>query len=169
MSEESQRLVVGRISGVYGVKGFVRVFSETEPRAAIAAFPRLWVQRAGVWECLEVESGRAHGRGVVLKFPAVSDREAAHALIGCTLAVERDWLPPAEQGVYYWADLEGLQVETVDGTPLGRIEGLIETGANDVMVVRGDRERLIPWVLDRYVIEVDLEAGRVRVDWDPEF
>jgi 16S rRNA processing protein RimM len=169
VSPEPNRLVVGRISGVYGVKGFVRVFSETEPRAAIAEFPRLWLQRAGSWECVEVESGRAHGRGVVLKFPAISDREAAHALIGCPLAVEREWLPPTETGTFYWADLQGLRVETVDGTPLGQIEGLIETGANDVMVVRGDRERLIPWILERYVVDVDLEAGRVRVDWDPDF
>ncbi|MFO8153283.1 ribosome maturation factor RimM [Thioalkalivibrio sp.] len=165
----AKRLIVGRISGVYGVKGFVRVFSETEPRGAIAGFPELWVERAGRWERLEVEAGRAHGRGVVLKFRETVDRDAAQALIGCALAIQRDWLPPPDEGEFYWADLQGLKVETVEGQSLGRIEGFIETGANDVMVVQGERERLIPWVRGRYVTDVDLEAGRVQVDWDPEF
>ncbi len=168
-SEEEDRLIVGRVSGVYGVKGFVRVFSDTEPRAAITEFPRLWLQRGGCWECLEVEDGRAHGHGVVLKFRETGDREGAHALIGCRLAIERDWLPPPEEGAFYWADLQGLTVETVDGRVLGKIHGFIQTGANDVMVVKGDRERLVPWVRDRYVVGVDLEAGCVRVDWDPDF
>ncbi|AHE97361.1 ribosome maturation factor RimM [Thioalkalivibrio paradoxus] len=169
MSAEPERLIVGRVSGVYGVKGFVRIFSETEPRAAIAGFSQLWLQRGDDWELLEVESGRAHGRGVVLKFRETVDRDAACALVGSTLAVEREWLPPLEEGAYYWADLQGLRVETKDGVDLGRITGFIETGANDVMVVRNDRERLVPWVRGRYVLDVDLAAGLVRVDWDPEF
>lgn len=164
-----KRLIVGHISGVYGVKGFVRVFSETDPRAAIAEFPRLWVERAGRWERLAVETGRAHGRGVVLKFRGTADRDAAQGLVGCTLAIEREWLPPPGEGEFYWADLQGLRVETAEGQSLGRIKGFIETGANDVMVVQGERERLIPWVRGRYVTDVDLEAGCVRVDWDPEF
>jgi 16S rRNA processing protein RimM len=169
MDPGPDRLVVGRVSGVYGVKGFVRVFSETDPRGAIAEFPRLWMQRSGAWECLEVEAGRAHGRGVVVKFRGTDDREAAHGLIGCTLAVERDWLPPLEEGAFYWADLQGLRVETEDGVALGRVEGFMQTGANDVMVVKGDRERLVPWVRGVYVLDVDLDAGLVRVDWDPDF
>lgn len=169
METGSKRLIVGRISGIYGVKGFVRVFSDTEPRAAIAEYPELWVERAGAWQLLEVEEGRAHGRGVVLKFRESQDREAAQALMGSTLAIERDWLPPLDEGEFYWADLQGLQVETLDGLALGRVDGFIETGANDVMVVRGERERLIPWVRGMYVKDVDVVAGRIRVDWDPEF
>jgi 16S rRNA processing protein RimM len=83
--------------------------------------------------------------------------------------VERDWLPPLEEGEFYWADLQGLDVETMDGTPLGRIESFMQTGANDVMVVRGEREHLVPWIRGRYVLDVDLDARRVRVDWDPDF
>lgn len=169
MSVAAGRLIVGRVSGVYGVKGFVRVFSETEPRAAIAGFPRLWMQHSGAWDCREVESGRAQGRGVVLKFRGVDDRDAAHTLVGNTLAIEREWLPPLDEGELYWADLQGLRVETVAGIALGRVEGFLETRANDVMVVRGERERLIPWVRGTYVKDVDLEAGLVRVDWDPDF
>jgi len=169
MNEAGERIRVGRVSGVYGVKGWVRVFSETDPRAAIAEFPRLWMRYGGEWRLVEVESGRAHGAGVVVKFSDVEDREAAYGLMGAELAIERDWLPPAEEGEYYWADLLGMSVVNRDGTEFGRITGFIETGANDVLVVRGDRERLIPWVRGRYVLEVDPEARCVQVDWDPDF
>ena len=169
MNEAGERIRVGRVSGVYGVKGWVRVFSETDPRAAIAEFPRLWMHYGGEWCLVPVEAGRAHGAGVVVKFSDVEDREAAYGLMGAELAIERDWLPPTEEGEYYWADLLGMAVVNRDGTELGRIAGFMETGANDVLVVRGDRERLIPWVRGRYVLEVDPEARCVQVDWDPDF
>ncbi|MFO7954109.1 ribosome maturation factor RimM [Thioalkalivibrio sp.] len=169
MNEAGERIRVGRVSGVYGVKGWVRVFSETEPRAAITEFPQLWMHYGNDWRLVEIEDGRAHGQGVVMKFRAAADRDAAYGLIGSELAIERDWLPPAEDGAYYWADLLGMAVENQDGTSLGTISGFIETGANDVLVVRGDRERLVPWVRGQYVLDVDLEARRVRVDWDPDF
>ncbi len=169
MNEAGERIRVGRVSGVYGVKGWVRVFSETAPRAAITEFPQLWMQHGSAWRLVDVEGGRAHGAGVVMKFRDAADRDEAHQLIGAELAIERDWLPPVEDGAYYWADLLGMTVEHRDGTELGTISGFIETGANDVLVVRGDRERLIPWVREQYVLDVDLEARRVRVDWDPEY
>ncbi|OOC50070.1 MULTISPECIES: ribosome maturation factor RimM [Thioalkalivibrio] len=169
MNEADERIRVGRVSGVYGVKGWVRVFSETAPRAAITEFPQLWMQHGSDWRLVDVEGGRGHGQGVVMKFREAADRDGAHRLIGAELAIERAWLPPAEDGAYYWADLLGMAVENNDGAVLGTISGFIETGANDVLVVQGDRERLIPWVRDQYVLDVDLEARRVRVDWDPEF
>lgn len=169
MSEAGERIRVGRVSGVYGVRGWVRIFSETEPRDAITGFPRLWMKQAEGWQLVEIESGRAHGPGVVIKFAGVADRDDAYGLMGAELAIERDWLPPAEEGEYYWADLQGLSVEHVDGTPLGTVVGFMETGANDVMVVSGERERLIPWVQGPYILEVDLEGGLIRVDWDPEY
>lgn len=169
-TDAGERLAVGRISGLYGVRGFVRVFSETEPRAAIADFPRLWVRGAdGTWQYRELEDGRAHGRGVVLKFSGVDDRDAAQALLGAELAIERDWLPEAEPGSYYWADLQGLLVVTASGVELGRVAEFIQTGANDVVVVQGEKEHLVPWVMDRYILEVDLPGGRIQVDWDPDF
>jgi len=164
------RLPVGRVSGIYGVRGFVRVFSEMEPREAVADFPHIWVRvPGGVWEFREIESGRAHGRGVVLKFVGVDDRELAQAMVGAELEIERSWLPQPESGAYYWADLQGLLVETGSGVTLGQVAGFIQTGANDVLVVRGEREHLVPWVVGRYVLGVDLAARRIQVDWDPDF
>lgn len=169
MHEADERIRVGQVSGVYGVKGWVRIFSETDPRAAITEFPRLWMRDGKDWRLVEVEDGRSHGRGVVMKFSEVRDRDRAYGLIGAELAIERGWLPAAEDGAYYWADLLGMHVNNRDGVQLGTIAGFIETGANDVLVVQGDRERLIPWVRDQYVLDVDLEARQVRVDWDPDF
>lgn len=163
------RLHVGQITGVYGVKGYVRVFSATEPRAAIAEFPSLWVKNGTDWVMRELDDGRAHGRGVVLKFVGCDDRETALALKGSELEIEREWLPAAEAGTYYWADLQGLRVLDRAGESLGQVTGLMQTGANDVLLVRGEREHLIPWVQGTYILDVDLDAGVIRVDWDKTF
>lgn len=162
-------LAVGRISGVYGVRGFVRVFSETEPRSAIVDFPKLWLESQQGWVCREVISGRVQGRGVILQFSGVEDRDQALSMKGIRLAIERRWLPDTANGEYYWADLVGLDVCTCNGIFLGRIVDFIETGANDVMVIHGDKEYLVPWVMGRYVRSVDLDESRIEVDWDPDF
>jgi 16S rRNA processing protein RimM len=119
---------------------------------------------------LEGCRGRAQGNGIVAELPGVTDRDAAAALVGSEIGVARSALPPPAPGEYYWSDLEGLEVSTVEGVSLGTVSHLLATGANDVLVVRNaDRERLIPFLVGQFVTEVDLEAGRVTVDWDPEF
>lgn len=163
------RLHVGQITGVYGVKGYVRVFSATDPREAVTDFAWLWVKIGADWVLREVEDGRAHGRGVVLKLVDCDDRETALALKGADLEIEREWLPAAEPGTYYWADLQGLRVLDRAGDSLGQVTGLMQTGANDVLLVHGEREHLIPWVQGTYILEVDLDAGVIRVDWDKTF
>ncbi|MEO6800050.1 MAG: ribosome maturation factor RimM, partial [Rhodanobacter sp.] len=102
--------------------------------------------------------------------PGVDDREQAAALIGTDIHVDREQLPPPAKDEYYWVDLEGLEVITTEDVHLGRVSHLFATGANDVVVVRdGSRERLIPFIQGSYVRSVDLSAGRMVVDWDPEF
>lgn len=148
----------------------MRVFSSTEPRAAVAEFPQLWLsRREGHWMLCTLEAGRAHGPGVILKLQGVDDRDVASQWVGATLAIERSWLPPVPEGEYYWADLQGLCVENRAGVVMGHVDGFIETGANDVLVARGEREHLIPWVHGQYILEVDMSRGRILVDWDPEF
>jgi 16S rRNA processing protein RimM len=166
----ARRVLVGRIAGVYGVKGWVRIESWTEPRTRIFRYQPWWL-RAGSGETkIDGAEGREQGKGLVACLPGIDDREQAASLIGCDIEVPRSALPAPRAGEVYWADLEGCEVVTVDGVALGRISHLVETGANDVLVVRdGARERLIPYVRDEYVTEVDLDAGRVTVDWDPEF
>ncbi|MEM7283789.1 MAG: ribosome maturation factor RimM [Pseudomonadota bacterium] len=163
-------VVVGRIAGVYGVKGWVRVESFTQPITNIFDYdPWTLLGPGGTQrQCAKAE-GRPHGKGLIAKFEGLSDREEAVALVGHEVAVPRRELPEVEQGSFYWADLEGLSVVTKQGQALGQVDHLIETGANDVLVVEGERQRLIPFLWERVVLQVDLDAKRITVDWDPEF
>ncbi|MEX0731651.1 MAG: ribosome maturation factor RimM [Aquisalimonadaceae bacterium] len=162
-------ITIGRISGIHGVAGWVKIRSDTQPRDNILTYPRWLVRREGQWQEMVLVEGRMQGKGIVAALQGVNDREQARELMGADIALPRDALPPLPEGEYYWADLEGLEVITVDGVALGRLHHLIETGANDVMVVRGDRERLIPMVIGQYVTRVDLAQGLIEVDWDPDF
>jgi 16S rRNA processing protein RimM len=117
----------------------------------------------------EVENSRWNGKVMVAKLAGIQDRDESAELIGRGIFVDRVDLPELEHDEFYWADLIGLEVLTEDGVCLGRIEQLMETGANDVLVVRGDRERLIPFVLREVVKQVDLVQGRLIVDWMPDF
>lgn len=121
------------------------------------------------WQQWKVKDGRLHGKGVVVKLEGCNDRDQAAALIGQDIAIERKDLPPAQQDEYYWTDLEGMKVLTVDGVNLGTISHLFETGANDVVVVKGDKERLIPYLRDQVIKKVDLDNAEMVVDWDPDF
>lgn len=168
MSDEDW-VILGRISGLFGVQGWVRVFSHTEPREGILCYRPLYLRRCEEWAPIEVESGRMHGAGVVLKLRGCDDRDAAQLLLPSDIAIRRAQLPPPAPGQYYWSDLEGLQVITVEGVVLGKVTSVFATGANDVLVVQGERERLIPFVQGAVVQEIDLSARRMRVDWAPDF
>lgn len=153
------------------MRGEVKLESWTEPRDAIFRY-QPWTLRDAHGREREVSGvrGRETGKHVVATFPDVVDRTAAEALLGLEIHVPRDALPPAKPGEFYWADLEGLRVVTVDGVALGTVSHLFSTGANDVLVARDDeRERMIPFVQPQYVTAIDLDAGVVTVDWDPDF
>jgi len=145
----------------------VKIHSLTEPREAIFDY-QPWLLGDSREE-VRVSQGKKHGNRLIALFENIDDREAAERLVNRPIAVYREQLPESEEGEFYWTDLEGLAVELADGTPLGTIDRMMATGANDVMVVKGERERLIPFVLEQYVQRVDLEHGVVVVDWDPEF
>lgn len=168
--EKSEYIVVGRINGLYGVRGWVKVFSHTQPRENILGYKLWYLKRAGQWQEAELEEGRMHGKGIVAKIRGCDDRDAAAALMDTTVAIRREQLPRAQEGEYYWTDLQGLKVCNLEGVELGRVSHLLETGANDVLVVRQGRdERLIPFVQGQYVTRIDLDAGEMTVDWDPDF
>ncbi len=161
-------IVLGRISGLFGVRGWVKVFSHTSPRANILDYRSWHLQRAGSWEAYRLQEGKVHGKGVIARLEDCGDRGQAAELVGADIAIRRDQLPKAGPGEFYWSDLEKLKVKTLVGQDFGTVHHLLKTGANDVLVVQGDRQRLIPFIAD-VVIEVDLEAGVIRVDWDPDF
>jgi 16S rRNA processing protein RimM len=162
-------VTLGCIGGPFGVKGWVKVKSYTEPEEGILNY-REWhvdVPRTGR-RILRPLEGRRHGNLVVARLDGVNDRDAAAGLSGCDVSVPRSALPPVAEGQYYRADLVGLDVVTTEGYPLGRLDHFVETPANPVMVVVGERERWLPLV-PRHLRSVDLDAGRIVVDWDPDF
>lgn len=165
-----RRVLLGKVVGVFGVKGWVKLQSHTEPRDALFDYLPWILRQRGTERSIDEVEGRAQGRGLVASFPAVGTRDAAEALIGAEIWVERSTLPKPRQGEYYWVDLEGLAVQTSAGQSLGRVSHLFATGANDVLVaIEGERERLIPFITDEVVKRVDLAAGLIVVDWDPDF
>jgi 16S rRNA processing protein RimM len=166
---KGDQVIVGKIVGLYGIHGWVKVFSHTDPKENIFSYAPWLVQAEGQWRPVKVLSGRTQGKGLVAQLEGCGDREQARLFIGAEIAVLRNQLPKPAAGEYYWADLMGLEVVTLDGQVLGKVEHLFDTGANDVLVVKGERERLIPFVRGQYVHEIDLDGGTMRVDWDPEF
>lgn len=160
---------MGRVSGAYGVRGWLRVRSDCEPAEQLLGYSPWQLKTAEGWRSHVLEGGKSHGAGLVVKLAEVDDREDARALAGADIAVDRSQLPALEEGEHYWSDLIGLAVVTVNGEALGRVTGLLATGANDVLVVAGDRERLVPFIDGQVVVEVDCRAGRIEVDWDPAF
>jgi 16S rRNA processing protein RimM len=160
------RLVtLGRIVGLFGIRGWVKLISETARPDDILRYSP-WYLDGQPWRPV---TGKRHGKGLIAQLAGCDDRDAAATLVGRAIEVRRDQLPPPEADELYWADLEGLRVVTTEGVDLGIIDRLFETGANDVMVVRGDRERLIPFLWDRVVKRVDLDRREMRVDWEPDF
>lgn len=172
--QDSERLLtIGRIAGLFGVRGWVKVFSYTRPREGILNYDTWWLSRPGGPVSYRLAEGRPHGEGIVARLDGIDDRDQATDLVGSEIAIRLSQLPPTAAGEYYWTQLEGLRVVNLVGEELGHVSGLFETGANDVMVVKatGDgsgarksNERLIPYVT-RVVREVDLEHGVITVDW----
>ncbi|MGD8558125.1 MAG: ribosome maturation factor RimM [Gammaproteobacteria bacterium] len=169
---DSQLVVVGKITSAYGIKGWVKIYSYTDPVTNILNYNPWYLPSrptAEDWQPRQVLQGRAHGKHVVAQLENVSDRHQAELLRGLDIAIPRNELPPAAEGEYYWIDLKGLKVVNTNGLELGVIEDIMETGANDVLVVAGDRQRLIPYVVDDVVKHVDLQSGTMTVDWEPDY
>ena len=162
------RVVIGSVVGIHGIRGWVKIHAYTRDREGIADYPLWQLGHDDGWREFQVEDVRAQGAGLAAKLAGVDTREAAAALMGLDIAVPVSALPALPAGQYYWAQLQGLAVENVDGVAFGHVSHLFDTGANDVIVVKGERERLIPYIRD-VVIAVDLDARRIRVDWDADF
>ena len=124
------------------------------------------MKRGGEWQAATVAEGQRHGKSVIARLEGVDDRDQASAWLGCDIAIPHSDLPEIEDGSYYWADLEGMRVVHRDGTELGRVAYLMETGANDVLVTEGERQRLIPFVAKEVILDVDFTTGVISVDWE---
>ena len=162
-------LALGHLAGAYGVKGWIRVHSDTRPIENILSYEPWYLELNNGWEPRRVIDGRRQGKGLVVRLEGCDDREQAAALRSTRIGIQAEQLPALASDEYYWRDLIGLQVSTRDGVVLGTVDHLMETGNNDVLVVTGERERLIPYLPDSVVLEINPAEGRMVVDWDPEF
>ena len=162
-------LELGKISGVFGVKGWVKVHSFTDPRDRIAEYGSWQIKQKGQWREVKLEAGKSQGKTVIAKLEGIDDRDEAMLLMGAKIAIRQDQLEKLDADEYYWRDLEGLQVINTEGVDLGTVSHMMETGANDVMAVKGDQERLIPFTQGHAVQKVDLSAGVITVEWDADF
>ncbi|GMR01089.1 MAG: ribosome maturation factor RimM [Gammaproteobacteria bacterium] len=183
--ETSEKVILGRITGVYGVKGWVKVFSYTDPMEAIVDYSPWFIRaenrKSSAWSRVKLKAGKRHAKTVVAKLENCNDRDEAMTYVGTEIAIELRQLEELkEKNEYYWRDLIGLRVINQQGIELGVVKSLMETGANDVLVVVSDKEaaegdsketieRLIPWTMDIAIIKVDLEQGVITVDWDADF
>ena len=162
-------VVIGKISGVFGVRGQVKVFSYTEPRENILKYDPWMLGSGDNWKAYQVTSGKLQGKRLIAQLKGCDDCDQAQLLVGQEIVIEKSQLPETKAGEFYWSDLEGLSVITTEQVELGKVSHLFETGSNDVLVVKGDREYLIPYIKDQIIRQVDLDAGQIVVDWDPEF
>jgi 16S rRNA processing protein RimM len=168
------RLTLGRVAGVFGVRGWIKIHSHTRPIDNLLDYSPWWIAWREGFEAKLIE-GRVHGRGLVARITGpngepVDDRDVAASLIGADIEVDRARLPELPPGEYYWFDLVGLAVRNEEGTALGVVEGLTDNGAQDVLVVKQDTvERLIPFVEGPIVKSVDLPTRSIVVDWQPDY
>jgi len=161
-------VVMGRIAGAFGIKGWVKVQTFTQSIDGLLAYPTWWLSEGSTWRENKVEEAAVHGRSVIAKLSGVDDRDAAAQLRGTEVAIPRAALPANAGGEYYWSDLIGLQVTNLQGVHLGRVAQLLETAAQQVLLIEGERERLIPF-LESVVVSVDVAGGSLVVDWDADF
>lgn len=164
MGVPDRHVTVGEIRGVHGVRGWVKLFSYTSPKENLLDYKRF---ESPTGQMLEVLEGRKHGKTLIARLDGVEDRDAALALNGTELRVTRSSMPEPEDDEYYWSDLLGLAVYDQTDRLLGAVDYLLETGAHDVLVIRSadGTETLVPFVIGHTVMDVDLDAKRIRVEW----
>ena len=149
-------VVMGQLGTPFGVKGWVRIFADTEYPDSLLDYSVWYLETATGWQAFDIEAAEMHAKGLV----AMRNRK---------IAVPRSELPETEDGEYYWSDLIGLSVVNLAGESLGKVTQLLETGANDVLVIRdANVERLLPFV-DAVVKTVDIAAALITVDWGLDY
>ena len=175
---QSSYITLGEISGVLGVKGWVKVFSHTDPRVKITEYDQWFLRKKDQdWYSVKVLNGRKQGKNIVAQLEGINSREQAEALKGVQIAIQEGQLEVLPENEYYWKDLIGLNVETTQGIDLGKIDWIFNTGSNDVLTIKEVSskdnkekvERLLPFIMDDVVISINIKDNLMIVDWDPEF
>lgn len=162
-------LIIGKLGAPFGTQGWIKVNSFTEPQENIFQYKPWQFYVNGRWAVIPIKASRVHANPLIIQLENCLTPDAARLYTGVKIGVDATALLPLPQGEYYWSQLMGLQVFTPTGIPLGTVDHLMETGSNDVLVVIGDKTHCIPYLVNQVVLEVDLAANKMIVDWDPEF
>ncbi len=172
-SGTSERLIlIGRLTAAHGIKGWIKVYSYTDPPEKIISYTPWHIKLAGQWLEVKVTEGHKQGKSIIVHLDGCESRDDTGKYVGADIAIPASSLEPLPEGEYYWEQLEGLEVINLDEMRFGVVDQLLQTGANDVMVIKADadsiddRERLIPFVMNKVIRSIDLETGRIIVDWD---
>ncbi|MFN3234268.1 MAG: ribosome maturation factor RimM [Gammaproteobacteria bacterium] len=161
-------LIMGQFGAPHGVKGWIKVISHAESTQALLDYqPWHLLTPQNTWQLIEIEEVKSQTNKLWVKLKACDNREEAHTFTNKMIYVSRDNLPPTAEGTYYWADLEGLEVFNENGDLLGSVDHMMETGANDVMVIKDkEKQHLVPFLMDRVIKQVDIENKKIVIDWD---
>jgi len=177
MSQSTDYITLGSISGVHGLKGWLKVFSHTDPRVKITEYSQWFLRKKGEnWQPYKVLNGKQQGKNIIARLEGVTDRNQVEALIGAEIAIQDEQLEALSSDEYYWKDLIGISVETKEGVVLGRLDWIFNSGSNDVLVVKelnegkGKKiERMLPFLMNDVILSINLDKSLMVVDWDPEF
>ena len=176
MEEVGKEVTLGKIGAVYGIKGWLKIHSFTDDQEAILDYFPWSLKLGNKVQSVEITDWRKHNNGIIVKVGNIDDRDKAQALVGSEILVNESALPELPEGEFYWRDLIGMTVVTTQGYDLGKVSEILETGANDVLIVKanhndgfGKKERLIPYLFDQVVESVSAENKQICVDWDPGF
>jgi|TARA_B110000967_G_scaffold209014_1_gene263315 16S rRNA processing protein RimM len=175
LAPEDALIQVGSIVGVHGIKGWIKLFSYTDPAEQILSYYPWHVRQNGKTVAIEVAEVRQQGKKIQVRLKDNHDRNQAEAWVGATIWTEKTYFPQLPEGEFYWHELIGLTVDNTDGETLGTVARLVETGANDVLVVEpinesiDDLQRLIPYVEPQFVLKVDLETRSILVNWSKDY
>ncbi|QOI11236.1 ribosome maturation factor RimM [Blochmannia endosymbiont of Colobopsis nipponica] len=166
-------IVLGKISKVYGVKGWLKVISFTEKICNIFNYQPWFIYLFHSWRSFYLENWRYHDKNLIVKIKSIKDRDAATVLINRKINIDISQLPVLKNEAYYWKDLIGCKVLSINGGLIGKVINLIETGANDVLIVKymmkdlfNVKECLIPFIEDEVIKKVDIINRFISVDWD---
>ena len=166
--ENNKKLLVGKINGFFGLQGWVKVFSYTNPRTNILNYSPWSIKVDGNFQSIDITSGREQSKTIVAHIKGIDNREDSQKFIGQDIYINKEQLPELTQGEYYWHELIGFDVINKDEEQLGTVDYFVETGANDVLVVKGKKEYWIPYI-EPFLVSIDSKNNKILVDWDKDF
>lgn len=166
--KNAEHVIVGKIGSTYGIQGWVKIYSFTEWTTDILGYAPWYLEDENGWKIIDVSDGHPHGKGVVVKFSGYDNPEQARQLTGKKIGIMRSQLPTLKNDEYYWSDLEGLTVVNLEGVVIGTVDYIMETGSNDVLVIKdpNDKEFAIPYLKDEVIVNIDLLEQVIQVKWD---